>query len=123
MPSQAADPDPAAEQARLKALLQPSLDAYAAGKIDSQQLDARRADAKRRSTLRLPRPTRQMSCVVMVRPTVERVTSCWNYRFVQEGQPQPQLLRRSWQWLLFPLALARAPQSTQGQHRGAHSAA
>ena len=85
MPSQAADPDPAAEQARLKALLQPSLDAYAAGKIDSQQLDARRADAKRRSTLRLPRPTRQMSCVVMVRPTVERVTSCWNYRFVQEG--------------------------------------
>ena len=83
-----AKPDPAAEPQRFKALLQPALDAYAAGTIDSQQLDARRADARRRSTRRPPRPTREisreMSCVTMVRPTVDRVRSCWNYRFVQE---------------------------------------
>ena len=84
------------EQARFKLLLQPSLDAYAAGTIDSQQLDARRADARKASTRRPPRPTRQMSCVVMVRPTVDRVRSCWNYRFVQE------------RWSLRP-ALAPAP--------------
>lgn len=83
-----AKPDPAAEPQRFKALLQPALDAYAAGTIDSQQLDARRADARRRSTRRPPRPTREitreMSCVTMVRPTVDRVRSCWNYRMVQE---------------------------------------
>ena len=77
-----AKPDPAAEPQRFKALLQPALDAYAAGTIDSQQLDARRADARRRSTRRPPRPTREnsreMSCVTMVRPTVDRVRSCWN---------------------------------------------
>ena len=60
-----AAPDPAAEQARFKALLQPVLDEYAGGKIDSRQLDARRADAKRASNHRPvgpreTRPTRQM---------------------------------------------------------------
>ena len=38
-------PDPAAEQARLKAFLQPALDEYADGKIGSAELDARRAEA------------------------------------------------------------------------------
>ena len=44
-------PDPAAEQARLKAFLQPALDEYADGKIGSAELDARRADARMRAAV------------------------------------------------------------------------
>ena len=44
-------PDPAAEQKRFKAFLQPALDEYADGTIDSVQLDTRRADARRRAAV------------------------------------------------------------------------
>ena len=43
--------DPVAEQKRFKAFLQPALDEYADGKIDSVQLDTRRADARRRAAV------------------------------------------------------------------------
>ena len=44
-------PDLAAEEKRFKAFLQPALDEYADGKIDSAQLDTRRADARRRAAV------------------------------------------------------------------------